>query len=247
MKNKTTACNKGTGLTPQQAFDKYVIKNENGCWLWSGTIGDKGFPRFKAQGKNISAHRFSYINNKGPIGTKLVLKHSCLNKSCSNPEHLYLLKVGDWNRSIDSLKASYEDGVIRNETGCWNWSKRKDKDGYGRAWFNNKYSMAHRISWIINNNEIPEGMFVLHKCDFPPCSRIDHLFLGNPKDNSADMTNKNRQHRKLSDEKIKKIILLVKEGAEQKAVAKLFKIHYTTVNQIVHYKGCYEKYKDLEF
>jgi hypothetical protein len=34
--------------------------------------------------------------------------------------------------------------------------------------------------------------WVLHRCDNPPCVRMDHLFLGTPRDNALDMHAKGR-------------------------------------------------------
>lgn len=74
------------------------------------------------------------------------------------------------------------------ENGCWAWTAWTNNHGYGTL--GDEY--AHRISWRLHFGEIPDGMRVLHRCDNPPCVRPDHLFLGTPKDNNADMSAKGR-------------------------------------------------------
>lgn len=46
--------------------------------------------------------------------------------------------------------------------------------------------------WESKNGPIPNGLFVLHKCDVRSCVNPDHLFLGTPKDNALDMVQKKR-------------------------------------------------------
>jgi hypothetical protein len=52
--------------------------------------------------------------------------------------------------------------------------------------------LTHRLAWEIKNGEIPNGLFVLHKCDNPACCNTDHLFLGTQKDNMQDALKKGR-------------------------------------------------------
>ena len=77
---------------------------------------------------------------------------------------------------------------------CELWAAYRDKGGYGIFWFQGKQQGAHRVSWILEFGEIPEGEQVLHHCDNPPCVNPEHLYLGTPKDNMADMVKRGRHY-----------------------------------------------------
>lgn len=78
------------------------------------------------------------------------------------------------------------------ECGCQIWTASVDRFGYGRLTVNGKTTHAHRASWECANGPIPDSLWVLHRCDTPPCINPDHLFLGTPADNVADMIRKQR-------------------------------------------------------
>ncbi len=73
---------------------------------------------------------------------------------------------------------------------CWNWAGAL-VEGYGQI----DGIGAHRVSWEIHFGAIPEGQWVLHRCDNPRCCNPAHLFLGTSKENVADMVAKSRHSR----------------------------------------------------
>lgn len=87
---------------------------------------------------------------------------------------------------------SFWKKVIKME-GCWDWKGYKNKQLYGRMGVGPSQCVnAHRVSWVIHFGEIPDGLFVCHKCDNPSCTNPEHLFLGTRQDNAYDMMIKKR-------------------------------------------------------
>lgn len=81
---------------------KYIPEPNSGCWLWLGAISATGYGYFDARefpGEH-RAHRISYRLHKGPIPDGLFVCHSCDQRSCVNPSHLWLGTALDNNRDM---------------------------------------------------------------------------------------------------------------------------------------------------
>ncbi len=97
--------------------------------------------------------------------------------------------------SVEELFWSQVDRSVPDD--CWPWAGKRDRHNYGYFYVkSDKKTMgAHRWAWKFAVGAIPEGMFVCHRCDNPPCCNPAHLFVGSHKANTADMLAKGRQSR----------------------------------------------------
>lgn len=90
-------------------------------------------------------------------------------------------------------KVNKNGPVVCPELGpCWVWTRSRSANGYAVFSVNHVNVHASRVAYELTCGPIPEGLWVLHKCDNPVCVRGDHLFLGSAKDNTQDMLSKGR-------------------------------------------------------
>lgn len=74
------------------------------------------------------------------------------------------------------------------------WTREPNRT-YGRIKDGGIEHEAHVLSYTLAYGAIPNGLWVLHRCDVPRCVRPDHLFLGTAKDNACDRSEKGRSFR----------------------------------------------------
>jgi len=127
--------------------------------------------------------------------------------------------------------------------------KPKIGHGYPILKFRRKMIGAHRANWISHNGEIPEGLWVLHKCDNPRCMRVEHLFLGTAKDNTNDMVIKRRQNfkgaMKYSPEIVEESIKMRKNGSTYREISEKLGPSIQAIYQFFRRKSFEEKTKVL--
>ncbi len=139
---------------------------------------------------------------------------------------------------------------------CWPFQGDRDSGGYGRVKINKRKAAAHRIAWGFANGEIPEGMFVCHHCDNPPCCNPAHLFIGTALDNHNDAIGKGRRpprssnrsrkstgrgkafgersgHAKLTEQDVREIRVAVGTGSTYSVLAGRFSVDKTTIRSVI--------------
>lgn len=123
--------------------------------------------------------------------------------------------------------------VTAMPSGCIEWNGCRDAGGYGQTKYKGTAIRTHRLSWILNVGPIPVGSDICHRCDNPPCGRIDHLFVGAAADNMQDMRDKGRHGTaKLSAANIPGIFAELARGDSQAAVGARHGVSQSVISDI---------------
>jgi hypothetical protein len=232
----------------ERFWSKVNIKGTDDCWEWTGIIGRDNVGVFRTMRKNYNPYRMSYLLNKGKLGNREPVYHSCHNSKCVNPLHLYIKRQ---NCSITSniyfLEYFWNNVEISKEDKCWNWKGSTDRFGYGRSCFLCKVYKAHQMAYRIAYGDIQKGMCVLHKCDNTSCCNPKHLWLGTQLDNIHDMVKKNRNIKpigslnnkaKLNEELVREIRHKYKKGdIIQKDLATIYNVSLSTIHRVISSKS----------
>ena len=95
-----------------------------------------------------------------------------------------------------TLEQRFKEKFIKLNSGsCWIWQGAKQSYGHGLfrvGGRKGKLERAHRVAWELTYGPVPDGVWVLHKCDNGACVNPDHLYLGDHKKNMQDMVDKGR-------------------------------------------------------
>ncbi len=131
---------------------------------------------------------------------------------------------------------------------CIEWHGRPTQNGYARTTIGKRKKLLHRHAWECVNGPIPDGLFILHRCDNRMCYNVEHLFIGTHADNMRDMKEKGRRKgknkqdgesnpgAKLTARVVHEIRVGRQLGVPQEALAALFAISQSHVSMIEHGK-----------
>jgi len=107
-------------------FYEKITFLENCCWYFNSPKSKWGYGKFTIYNyvlyKTVWAHRASFAMHKGHISPEYLVRHSCDNSHCVNPDHLVLGTFKDNSQDTISRKRDLKSpaGINRYKTHCAN-------------------------------------------------------------------------------------------------------------------------------
>jgi hypothetical protein len=110
---------KGKKFRPRTPIQRLLLKyrvSDTGCWVWIGTRNKQGYGvvGLFVDGRpiGITAPRLQWMHHHGEIPAGLVIRHTCDNPPCINPDHLLCGTYRDNHHDMRSKGRQNYSGLL---------------------------------------------------------------------------------------------------------------------------------------
>jgi len=198
-------------------FKSYVMSGGiNECWLWSGSLSPQAYGQSKLRGLMYRSHRVAYRLHYRIDPKDLDVCHDCDNPPCCNPHHLFLGTQAD--NKADCVKKSRQARGERVST-----AKLTVQDVINiRKLYANRAASIKKIARMYGRK-----FSTIQKIT----SKRSWKHVGGP------ITRWNKRSGfvtcKFSDDEVRKIRQLHKDGASRSSMSRMFECSRSTIRRIV--------------
>ena len=141
--------------------------------------------------------------------------------------------------SLDYYIDRFAKRVCVSDSGCWEWSGTRSKEGYGKLKIKFVSYRTHRLSYYLFKEDPGEDL-VLHECDNKPCCNPEHLYLGGHSENAKDAYERGQRNRgddhyntELTESDVVEIRDRADRGESYPSIAEDYPITKSNVGKIV--------------
>jgi hypothetical protein len=85
-----------------------VVKQDDGCWIWTGSKGSSGYGQITIKGQRWIVTRLMHVLHNGAIPPRQYLCHTCDTPPCCNPAHLF----------VGTMSDNIQDSISKGRNAC---------------------------------------------------------------------------------------------------------------------------------